>query len=1037
MSDAQQPGAVDYARWYEEYWSREDRWGSHSFDDADEICAQILSTCGAGRTLDVGCGMGLLVRTLLRRGVDAHGVDIAKAPVEEANRLAPGRFSVASILDLPFEDGAFATVVSTDVLEHIAEEDVERAIAELARVCSGSCFVRIATTPDRDRRWHLTIRDRQWWLQRFLDAGFRRHPLAHRVVDFDRLDSEGWQTTLVLERCPAHGAVADDPLHAADAQSEAQVARCARCLGLIRPNELVLDVSGSTGWSAAMVDRGTLASRIVAVVRDEEAASRLRTSTPDARIEAVCDDAGLLDQDEIGGVPVGGFHAVLAMGRFAAPEEARSALPSLARWVCPGGRIVLDLPCSASHDALETPGFLIESLAIQQDGSEDPGSGAGRQRGFVEVHPGDEAPEGSWTVVVLMRDPAPCADVPYQERDFPEHLQRPGFHVANFERDLDNPWLARSMIARGLRSSNREVVAEIASRTLESARPGSSDEGAALCVLGYRLLESDTPDPERVDELLARIEQYQRRADDTPYAHRWRISTEYVAGRLLMARGRMDEAYRRLRACAELDPLVFSPLLASKTVDALFHAGLIRRNAGDPEAARDHWQHALRQFEQAVKSDWLNVWGSSSKPLRFAHADLIALVDAAGRCIGALHALETCPDRAGLAWTLTNPQTTADMRSWIERMERARRWLARQASWHQRHAGELQRQLHAARARIGTLQEQVDRAKDDHARQVGDMRRRLEDQQELIDRQRAQIASLQARVEELRRWSASLTKAREFLQGQVAYHRQQRALAQERAQKAHEHAAKARDHASDRIERLERANAWLREQVEHLRIARDRARERSEKSEAWARRTSEGVAFWRAQHEAARTQLGSARASIARLREEKERAVGFLRERLASMRSAKEFWQDACERTRKRAAWLEQQLEKVRESRDRQVAWLEQQIARLRESRDRQVAWLEARDERRKVRIEELLTHIRRLERGLEFHKAQSQHWRERAMGKTDRGEDNPKDLRACGKAATMGDQGSSSAPATPGPDGSAEADGEPPANSGPDAGHG
>ncbi len=1023
MSDAQQPGAVDYARWYEEYWSREDRWGSHSFEDADELSNQILSTCGAGRTLDVGCGMGLLVRTLLRRGVDARGVDIAQAPVEEANRLAPERFSVASILDLPFEDGAFATVVSTDVLEHIAEEDVDRAITELARVCSGACFVRIATTPDRDRRWHLTIRDRAWWLERFLSSGFRRHPLAHRVVDFDRLDSEGWQITLVLERCPTQGAIADDPLHAPDAQSEAQVARCARCLGLIRPNELVLDASGSTGWSAAMVDRATLASRIVAVVRDDEAASRLRASTPDARIEAVANETGLLDADEIAGVPVGGFHALLAMGRYGSPGQVRSALPSLARWVCPGGRIVLDLPCSASHDALETPGFLIESLAVQQDGSEDPENEAGRQRGFVEVHPGDEAPEGSWSVVVLMRDPSTGADVPYQERDFPDHLHRPGFHVANFERDLDNPWLARSMIARGLRSSNREVVAEIASRTLETARPGSSDEGAALCVLGYRLLESDTPDPERVDDLLRRIEQYQKRADDTPYAHRWRISTEYVAGRLLMARGRMDEAYRRLCACAKLDPLVFSPLLASKTVDALFHAGLIRRYAGDPEAARDHWQHALGQFEQAIKSDWLNVWGSPSKPLRFAHADLIALVDAAGRCIGALHALETCRERPGLAWTLTNPQTTANMRSWIERMERARRWLARQAGWHQRHASELQRQLHAARARIETLQEQAQRTKDEHARRIEDMRRRLGEQREVIQRQRetlqhqreviqrqretlqrerGRVEALRKRVAELRRWSASLTKAREFLQGQVAYHRDQRAIAEQRAQQAH-----AR--ATEQIERLKRANAWLRDQVEHLRVARDRARERSEKIEAWARQNREAVAFWRGQHQAARTRLESVRRDIARLREEKDRAIGSLRERLASMRSAKEFWEDACARTRKRANWLEQQ------------------IGRLRESRDRQVAWLEARDERRRAQIEALLTHMRRLERGLAFHKAQSQHWRERAMGKTDRVEDTPKDLRASGKAATMGDQGSPSTPAAPDPDGPPEVDGKPP----------
>ncbi len=947
MSDADRPetGAVDYTRWYEEYWSREDRWGSHSFDDADDLAAQILSTCGTGRMLDVGCGMGLLVRTLLRRGVDARGVDIARAPIEEGNRLAPGRFSLASVLDLPFEDGAFATVVSTDVLEHIAEEDVERAIAEIARVCSESCFVRIATTPDRDRRWHLTIRDRSWWLERFLSAGFRRHPLAHRVVDYDRLDSEGWQITLVLEKRPAGTARAPDPLHRADAHNEAQIARCARCLTMIRANELVLDLSGDTGWSAAMIDRGRSGSRIVAVVRDDEARKRLQSSFADTRIEAVADERGLLDRDEIAGIAAGAFHAVVALGRYASPEEVRAALPMLKRWVCPGGRVLLDMAGTTTPEDLHDPAFFVESLTVQRTGTGDDEETA--PRGFVEVHPGDDAPAGDWSVAVLMRDPTAGECVPYQECDFPDHLDRPGFHVANFGRDLDNPWLARSMIARGLRSRNREIVAQIAERTLERARPGSSDEGASLCVLGYRLLESDAPDPQRVEELLARIEAYHGRADDTPYAHRWRISTEYVAGRLLMARGRMDEAYRRLCACAELDPLVFSPLLASKTVDALFHAGLIRHNAGDLDAARDHWQHALRQFEQAIKSDWLNVWGSPSRPLSFAHADLIALVDTAGRCIGALRALETCRLRPGLAWMLSHPQTTANMRSWIERLERAKRWLARQASWHQRHAGELQRQLHAALAKIEALQKRL-HTESDRKRRIEDMRRPLDEQRAVIDRQR------------------------------------------------------------ERIERLEQANAWLREHVEHLRTAHDRLIDRCERSEAWARRSREAIAFWRAQHEHARDLLASAGRESARLRDEKERGVGFLRERVDTLHKAKEFWEDACKRAQKRADWLERQL------------------GMLREARVRQVAWLEARNEQQRVRIEELLTHIRRLERGLAFHKAQSLHWRARAMGETDRVEPSPGNLRASGKAATMGTRGSSSASATPGPT-EAEAGGGPP----------
>src|SRR3954454_11648128 len=114
---------MNYQREYDEYWSRQDRWGSHSFEDPGQIAGQVISVCGTGKLLDVGFGMGLLVRTLMMGGVDAHGMDVAEKVVREAEQFAPGRFKIGSILKMPYPDSAFQTVVSTDCLEHIAEED--------------------------------------------------------------------------------------------------------------------------------------------------------------------------------------------------------------------------------------------------------------------------------------------------------------------------------------------------------------------------------------------------------------------------------------------------------------------------------------------------------------------------------------------------------------------------------------------------------------------------------------------------------------------------------------------------------------------------------------------------------------------------------------------------------------------------------------------------------------------------------------------------------------------------------------------------
>jgi SAM-dependent methyltransferase len=86
--------------------------------------------------LDLGCGVGNGVRTLLALGYDAHGVDIFEywgadaALYWEADPVAPSaeiaaRLKVARIdpYALPFADGSFDHVVSAQVLEHVSDLD--------------------------------------------------------------------------------------------------------------------------------------------------------------------------------------------------------------------------------------------------------------------------------------------------------------------------------------------------------------------------------------------------------------------------------------------------------------------------------------------------------------------------------------------------------------------------------------------------------------------------------------------------------------------------------------------------------------------------------------------------------------------------------------------------------------------------------------------------------------------------------------------------------------------------------------------------
>ena len=173
---------MNYAKEYDEYWSRPDRWQCHSFTSAEPLVQQIETLCGRGSVLDAGCGMGLLVRKLVACGIDAHGVDTAARPIEQGNRDLPGHYHLGSITSLPFPDDSFDTVISTDCLEHLTEADAPVALRELHRVCRRFAFISLATRIDRDGRWHLCIHDRAWWENQFYAAGFRKHPLNQESV---------------------------------------------------------------------------------------------------------------------------------------------------------------------------------------------------------------------------------------------------------------------------------------------------------------------------------------------------------------------------------------------------------------------------------------------------------------------------------------------------------------------------------------------------------------------------------------------------------------------------------------------------------------------------------------------------------------------------------------------------------------------------------------------------------------------------------------------------------------------------------------
>lgn len=94
----------------------------------------------SGRVLEVCCGGGRLVLEMLKKNIDAYGIDLspnmvntAKSKLSEAG-FPPERILEADVTHLPYQDGEFDVVISTGAIGLFKPPMQVKAIQEIARV---------------------------------------------------------------------------------------------------------------------------------------------------------------------------------------------------------------------------------------------------------------------------------------------------------------------------------------------------------------------------------------------------------------------------------------------------------------------------------------------------------------------------------------------------------------------------------------------------------------------------------------------------------------------------------------------------------------------------------------------------------------------------------------------------------------------------------------------------------------------------------------------------------------------------------------
>ena len=339
----------------------------------------------------------------------------------------------------------------------------------------------------------------------------------------------------------------------------------------------------------------------------------------------------------------------------AVPAGWRARLDDFARLLKPDGRVVVGF--HTGHDELAEPydwtefsgemaaRFLGEKRYVERAATGDPD-------GPHSIVPAaaDCADESDWLMLVASANPlmGEGQGAAYDHPAYPR-AKGPLPALVDFGAAYDNPFLYRSMVQMGERIADDMTLSRLAECIVEDSRPDSADRGAALAVLGYRVLEARMAD--LVPSLLPLIAAYVALPDDMPvHVSRWRLSLAFLAGRLTELAGDRRAAKDWYRTAAEGRWEAFSPLLATKAIAASFYAARIHLSEGDAQSAlacfRQGSDTALRAaaFPHASQAD------ADGQPLPFYLQELAEVIDMGSQCANALAHFHLWERDPGLFW---------------------------------------------------------------------------------------------------------------------------------------------------------------------------------------------------------------------------------------------------------------------------------------------------------------------------------------------------------------------------------------------------
>jgi ubiquinone/menaquinone biosynthesis C-methylase UbiE len=565
---------------------------------AERILDRVSRGCSLNRVFVAGEDVAALA-DLLRLG---------GAIVEESRAS-----TIAEVIDdLRAASTSFSLAIVCLSAPDLGDEDARYLCAAL-RGATATAYLRI--TAGTNPRQLEDIGSRPWWERHAVASGFRRHPSVGHLLAYEQLDSRGSRPWVLIEAVPQRSESPLDELRQITADADAAIWRYARAAHFVRRHDRVLDLDCGVGAGTAIVGPAALAASIVGFVRDHAALHYAKAHYGSGR-GAV--EFRVAQPTDVSQCPDESIDVVVSCRPLPATFWTADVIDEIRRVLTPGGRLI----CCVTEEDLavryQISGGLLLERVLGQSGAHSE-SESPRWR---EVHIGNahERPDVDWWFFVAMKDPLS------------------GRYAGSFE----NCWLPAS-VTIGARVTRGTLLEQFCCDVIRQ-HPHSPDAAGAHCVLGHQLLEAPRPDSYFIRVWLSEVDAHLRAlVDDEPAAVRWRVSLLFLAGRLAMRHANNAQALRSFQACMSEDATRFSSLLATKTIEAAYWAGLLCARNGDRDAARESWSRGVEVAKSCIAAEAESPRDLSAPMDLFGFREFSHVFDVAGRCAAGLAALAEGP----------------------------------------------------------------------------------------------------------------------------------------------------------------------------------------------------------------------------------------------------------------------------------------------------------------------------------------------------------------------------------------------------------